>query len=78
MLKSIKTAMAGVAVWALTTPAMAWNLPRIPHHGGPRHPPGGGGHAAPEIDVSQGLAALALVVVAFLVLRELHQRQKRA
>lgn len=39
---------------------------------------GGGGPAAPEIDVSQGLAAVAIVFVIGLVLREISLRSARA
>lgn len=42
------------------------------HHG---HGASGGAPGAPEIDVSQGLAALAIMLCVFLLLREHYLRQ---
>ena len=50
-------------------------------HGHGHAAPGGGGDglpSAPEIDVSQGAAALVIVLLAFLLLREIYLRQRPA
>jgi hypothetical protein len=89
MTKIMQTA-AGVGMfWALTTMDALARGGRGGHggghgghggHGGGGH---GGGHhggapGAPEIDVSQGLAALAIMLVAFLILREFYLRERTA
>jgi hypothetical protein len=38
---------------------------------------GGGAPSAPEIDVSQAAAALVIVLVAFLLIREIYLRQRQ-
>jgi hypothetical protein len=38
---------------------------------------GGGAPSAPEIDVSQGAAALVIAAIAFLLIRELYLRQRQ-
>lgn len=45
------------------------------NHGG-HH--GGGAPSAPEIDLSQGAAALVIVLIAFLLIREAYLRQRVA
>jgi hypothetical protein len=50
-------------------------------HGGGHHGVGGGGGgggapAAPEIDVSQGAAAIVIILLAFLVAREIYLRRR--
>jgi hypothetical protein len=48
------------------------------HH--PGHGGGGGGGvpSAPEVDISQAAAAIVVVLIAFLLIRELYLRQRQA
>ncbi len=45
-------------------------------HGGGHHGGGAGAPSAPEIDLSQGAAALVIVLIAFLLIREAYLRQR--
>ena len=74
---------AGALLAATTMEASARTCWWIFCWGGPRPGGGGGGGGggnpppgAPEIDVSQGFAALAIMLCAFLLLREYYQRER--
>ena len=86
MKKVIKSVLgAGAMLAAMTTHAAAETCLLficLPGGGGKGSPaPGGGGGgapSAPEIDASQGLTAIAVLVVAVLLMRERFLRQRAA
>ena len=86
MKKVIKSVLgAGAMLAAMTTHAAAETCLLficLPGGGGKGSPaPGGGGGgapSAPEIDASQGLTAIAVLVVVVLLMRERFLRQRAA
>jgi hypothetical protein len=79
-MKLVKGAIGALALLAaMTTKASAEICLLIVCLGGGGSPSGGDGGgqtAAPEIDVTQGFAAVAILVVALLLLRERFMRQR--
>lgn len=83
MNKLVKFAVAtGAMLAATTTQAAAGFCILWICFGKPSKPPGGGGGggggvpSAPEIDVTQGVAAVAILLVAMFLLRERFLRQR--
>ncbi len=76
-------AAANVLIWTASAGSNHHGRPRSHggghhgggHHGGGHHS-GGGAPSAPEIDISQGAAALVIVLIAFLLIREAYLRQR--
>ncbi len=78
MKRVFTTAFGAVAALAaMTTTASAEICLLVIGLGGGSGDSGGGVPAAPEIDVAQGFAALAVLAVAMLLLRERFLRAKR-
>ncbi len=78
MKRMFTTAFGAVAALAaMTTTASAEICLLVICLGGGGGDSGGGVPAAPEIDVAQGFAALAVLAVAVLLLRERFLRAKR-